>query len=202
LSNAVQIAKEFAAKRNDTLIIVTPDHTHGMSITGIIDDDKKGTEMREKVGTYEEAGYPNYPPADARGYPPAVDVSRRLGIFYTNAPDHFETFRPKMDDPFTPAVKDEKGNIIANPKYQTVPGAITMTGNLPRSGPRAAVEGVHTADDGVLTAIGPGSEKFSGFIDNTEVFRVMADSLGLGQAGPVKPGKNSREAKPMAAKKP
>jgi len=40
--------------------------------------------------------------------------------------------------------------------------------------------GVHTADDAVLNAIGPGSEKFKGFMDNTEVFKVMVQTLGLG----------------------
>ena len=40
--------------------------------------------------------------------------------------------------------------------------------------------GVHTADDAVLNAMGPGSEKFKGFMDNTEVFKIMVQSLGLG----------------------
>ncbi len=182
LSNAVQIAKDFAAKNNDTLIIVTPDHTHGMSIVGTIDDTKPGTDMRDKIGVYEQAGYPNYPPADANGYPPSVDVSKRLALFYGNTPDYYETFRPKLDGPFVPAVKDEKGNIVANPVYKDIPGAILRTGNLPGVGPRAADQGTHTADDAVLTAIGPGSEQFKGFMDNTEVFRVMVNSLGLGQA--------------------
>jgi len=109
LSNAVQIAKDFAAKNNDTLIIVTPDQTHGLSIVGTIDDTKPGTDMRDKMGVYEHAGYPNYPPADANGYPPSVDVSKRLAMFYGNTPDHYETFKPKLDGTFVPAVKDEPG---------------------------------------------------------------------------------------------
>ncbi|MEX8517617.1 MAG: alkaline phosphatase [Leptothrix sp. (in: b-proteobacteria)] len=186
LSNAVQVAKDFAAKHPDTLIIVTPDHTHGMSIVGTVDDSKPGTDMREKVGVYEEAGYPNYPQANAAGYPERVDVSKRLAIFYGNTPDYYETFQPKLDGVFVPAVKDGD-NMIANPAYKDVPGAQLRTGILPRQGKRAADQGTHTADDGLVSAMGPGSERFAGFIDNTEVFRNIVDALGL--AAPATPAK-------------
>jgi len=179
LSNAVQVAKDFAAKHNDTLIIVTPDHTHGVSIVGTVDDNKPGTEMREKVGVYNDAGYPNYPAADKDGYPPSVDVSKHLAMFYGNTPDYYETFKPKLDGPFVPAIKDKDGKYIANPAYKDIPGAILRSGLLPRG----ADSGTHTADDGVLTAMGPGSERFHGFIDNTEVFHNIVDALGL---APVK----------------
>ena len=36
----------------------------------------------------------------------------------------------------------------------------------------------------ILTATGPGSERVRGSMENTEVFRVMADALGLAAAGP------------------
>jgi alkaline phosphatase len=52
-----------------------------------------------------------------------------------------------------------------------------MTGNLPAQ----QEYGVHTADDAVLNAVGPGGDKFKGFMDNTEVFKVMVDLLGLGK---------------------
>ncbi|HZF19220.1 MAG TPA: alkaline phosphatase [Burkholderiales bacterium] len=174
LSNAVQVAKDFAGKRNDTLIIVTPDHTHGLAIVGTVDDGKSGADMRERVGTYAEAGYPNYPAPDKDGYPPSVDVSKRLAVFFADFPDYYETYRPKLDGPFEPAVKDTTGKqYAANEKYKE--GAQLRGGNLPRS----SDVGVHAADDAVLTAMGPGSEKFRGFMDNTEVFRVIADTLGL-----------------------
>ena len=179
LSNAVQIAKNFAVKNPDTLIIVTPDHTHSGSISGVVDDQRLGP-LREKVGIYAEAGYPNYPVANANGYPEMIDVSKRLAFFYANYPDHYETMHPKMDGTFNPALKNDEGRYIANPKYiQLQEDALHVGGNLPAQ----QDTGVHTADDAVLTAIGPGSEKFKGLMDNTEVFRVMAESLGLSQKG-------------------
>ena len=38
---------------------------------------------------------------------------------------------------------------------------------------------VHSGEDVILTAIGPGSERVHGSMDNTEVFRVIAEALGL-----------------------
>jgi alkaline phosphatase len=176
LSNAVQIAKEFAKTHPDTLIIVTPDHTHSGSISGVVHDDRPGP-LREKVGVYAEAGFPNYPKADIQGYPSRIDVSKRIAFFYGNYPDHYETLHPKLDGTFVPAIKNDEGKYIANPKYvQLHEDAIHVGGNLPSH----QESGVHSADDAVLNAMGPGSEKFRGFMDNTEVFKVMVESLGLG----------------------
>ena len=81
-----------------------------------------------------------------------------------------------MDGENVPAVPGAtKGTFAANEKNCDVTGAIRRTGNLPPDTPG----GVHSADDVVLTAMGPGSEQFHGRIDNTRVFRIMATSLGL-----------------------
>jgi alkaline phosphatase len=177
LSNAVDVAKKFARKNPNTLVIVVPDHTHSGSISGVVNDLKSGA-LKEKVGIYADAGYPNYPKANVFGYPEKIDVEKRLAFFYGNYPDHYETMHPKLDGTFVPAIKNDQQQFIANPKYkQLQEDAIHITGNLPYQ----QEHGVHTADDAVLNAVGPGGDKFKGFMDNTEVFKVMVDLLGLGK---------------------
>ncbi len=173
---AIAVARKFQESHPDTLIVVTGDHTHGVSVIGTIDDDKPGTEMREKVGTYDDAGFPNYEDKDADGYPDNVDVSRRLAIFANNYPDHYETFRPKLDNPFQPAVKSESGAYVANEAYKDVPGAVFVQGNLPKSADTA----VHAVDDVVLQAAGPGAEGFKGYMEQSDVYKVLADTLAIG----------------------
>ena len=182
LDNAVALARNWANKRgDDTLILVLADHGHPISLIGTIDDDmtsEPNVPMRERVRTYEKAGFPNYPAPDAAGYPARVDVSRRLAIFSASTPDHYETFRPKLDDPNEPTVKSKEGETFdANEKYKNLPGAAFRLGNLPK----LANASVHSGEDVILTATGPGAERVRGQLDNTDVFRVMAEALGLGQ---------------------
>ena len=180
LDNAVQLAKDWArANGNNTLILVTADHTHPVSVIGTVDDDAPGSEMRNKVGLYEAAGFPNYPAPDAEGYPNKVDVSRRIRLVFGATPDYYDTFTPFMDGEFIPAIKDADGVMVANDKYKNVPGAVLREGNLPNKGPRAANQGVHSGDDVILTAMGPGAERVRGQMENTDLFRIIADALAL-----------------------
>jgi alkaline phosphatase len=176
LDQAVQVAREFAARQDDTLVLVTADHSHGLAIVGTVDDAAPGEQVRDKIGVYEKAGFPNYPTANGDGYPDRLDVSRRLAMFFAGFPDYYETFGPKLEGPFVPAVPGPGKVYVANDRYQAVPGAVMRVGNLPRTAP----QGVHTGEDVVLTAVGPGAERVAGFMDNTAVFRVMAEALGLG----------------------
>ncbi len=173
---ALGVAREFASKNPDTLIVFTGDHTHGVSIIGTVDDEKEGTEMREKVGTYDDAGFPNYTDADGDGYPDKIDVTRRLFLNANNGPDHYETFRPKLDGPFVPAIQNEKKEYVANEAYKDVPGAVFVQGNIPKSGD----SGVHAVDDMVLQSTGPGSDGFKGYMEQSDVYRVLADTFALG----------------------
>jgi len=177
LDNAVKAAKEFAGDRNDTLIIVVPDHAHPISIIGTYDDDRPGQLLRDKLGTYNESLPPNYGPRDADGYPTKVDTSRRLAVAFGSYPDTCDTGKPYMDGERVPAVKGPDGKTnVANEKDCTGPLATRKQGNLPFD----ANSGVHAADDVLLTAMGPGAERFRGHKPNVFVFRVMAEALALG----------------------
>ena len=172
LDNAVRVAKDFAGSRDDTLIIVVGDHAHPVAIVGTYDDARPGNLLRDKLGVYAEAGYPNYPPS--------VDVSRRLAFVFGAYPDHCDSGKPYLTGENVPAVPvpDRRNVFAANERNCTGPLATRREGNLGFD----VSQGVHAADDVVLTAAGPGSELFRGRMDNTRVFRVMATALGLAAA--------------------
>jgi alkaline phosphatase len=70
----------------------------------------------------------------------------------------------------------EPGTYVANERYKSIPGAVFRFGNLP-----AMINAdVHSGEDVILTATGPGSDRVRGQMDNTDVFRVMVEALGLG----------------------
>jgi alkaline phosphatase len=182
--NAVRQAKDWAkAHGNNTLIMVTADHAHPVSVIGTVDDDLPGTDMRNKVGTYAQAGFPNYPAANAEGYPEKVDVSKRLRMVIGAYPDYYDTFKPYMDGEHVPAIKNAEGVMVANEKYKDVEGAVLRVGNLPNKGASAANNGVHSGDDVLLTAMGPGAQKVHGQMENSDLFRIVAEALALGSSG-------------------
>ena len=180
LDNAVKLARDWAHARaeDDTLILVLADHNHPIGLIGTIEDDmsQDPAPLRERIRVRERAGFPNYPAANAEGYPERIDVTRRLALFSASLPDHYETGRPKFDGPNDPTAPGPTAETyIANERYKRAPGATFRLGNLP-----AMIDAdVHSGEDVILTAVGPGSEAVSGQMDNTEVFRIIADALGL-----------------------
>lgn len=113
-----------------------------------------------------------------------IDVSRRLAFMFGSYPDYCDTGHPHLEGENVPAVAGPGKDFVANEANCSVPGAARREGNLPQT----ANSGVHSADDVILTASGPGSELFHGRIDNTQVFRNMVTALGL------KPGDGDQRA--------
>lgn len=109
--------------------------------------------------------------------PDDFNPSKRLAVFFGAHPDYYETYRSFPDATFNPAVQNEKGQYVADARYKDVPSAHFVEGNLPRS----ESQGVHTVDDLVVTARGPNADQIRGFMNSTEIFRVMAEALALGR---------------------
>ena len=84
---------------------------------------------------------------------------------------------PILTPPSTRPSRTKKGEYVADARYKDVEGGHFVEGNLPRN----ESQGVHTVDDLVVTAQGPNAEQIRGFMNSTEVFRVMAEALALGK---------------------
>lgn len=170
LDKAVGVARRFAEKNPDTLVIVVADHSHGLSITGTYSE-KDGQKGREAVRVYEKAGFPTFTDKNGDGFPDQVDPDVTLAIGWANHPDYRDDYHFNPI-PQSPAVKSGS-QAVANPQRDA--DGEFFSGNIPSD----ITSEVHTADDVPISSSGPGSGRFSGVKDNTEVFHAMVRALGL-----------------------
>lgn len=171
MDKAIGVAKKYAAERGDTLVVVTADHAHSMSITGTYweGDGKSG---KDAVRVYADAGFPTYVDADGDGFPDELDTERKLAVHFANHPDYYEDYR--MDPvPTTPNVNNEPNSAkLLDPNDPNKDRFLQI-------GPINGSTGVHTVEDVPLMAHGTGSHYFNGVLDNTEVFFAIANAMGL-----------------------
>ncbi|MGI9135313.1 MAG: alkaline phosphatase, partial [Rhodoferax sp.] len=186
---AIRVAKEFAARNGETLVIVTADHEcAGAALIGgsrvsdarLQDLVREGgsANIRDKVvGIYEQAGFPKYLIADD-GYPATTDIDNRLLVGYGANADRYEDWRTNqlpVQDSQQPFVKKTPLSAYpANPMARDVDGRFLVTGQVPGD------TAVHTATDIPLSAFGPGAWAFTGVLDNTDVFFKLAQAALLG----------------------
>ncbi|WP_420597368.1 alkaline phosphatase [Deinococcus sp.] len=173
LDKAVAYAKTYAAQHPDTLVLVTADHAHSLSVYGGYDS-SMGPGNRAAVGIYQDAKFPTYGDKMDENGIPMVDTARTLAVGFGAAPDYCETFvsRPVFKDP---TVSEGDSGYTPNPDVCTEPGAYVRVGNLPPS----SNQGVHTADPLPLFAFGAGASEFSGMMDQTELFFALARAMGV-----------------------
>lgn len=168
---AIGVARRWAEDRDDTLIVITADHNHSMSIVGT--NDRREGNGRQSNGVYADAGFPTYSDDDGDGFPD--DPNPDIGLFYgwSNHPHHTDDF--EHNEVFLePALVDEETDeVVPNPERD--PDAEVQTGNLPDPETNC----VHTVEDVSVFASGPGADRFNAFLDNTEIFFAMMDALGL-----------------------
>lgn len=188
MDQALGVAKRWARGRDDTLIVVTADHNHSMSIVGT--HDRQRAAGRAGNGVYADAGFPTYLDSDGDGFPDDASPDRQLFFGWSNHPDHTDAFVASKT--FQQPALLSGGSAVPNPSFQA--GAELQTGNLPFKQTNC----VHTVEDVPIFASGPGAARFNGFLDNTEVFHAMMAALQLRPSGtyvdPRLPAKTSAEA--------
>jgi alkaline phosphatase len=175
---AIAAAKRWARRRGDTLIVVTADHNHSMSVVGTHDRRDDPEPDRQGNGVYADAGYPTYVDSDGDGFPddPSPDVQLFFG--WSNHPDHTDDFQHNPVF-LQPALVDGTGRAVDNPDRD--PDALLQIGNLPYNQTNC----VHTVEDVAVVASGPGASRFNAFLDNTEIFFAMMDALGVKAPSPA-----------------
>ena len=184
----VQVAKDFADKHQDTIVIVTADHEcAGAAIIGASTKPasalwdataKPGVaEQRDKiVGVYQAAKFPKYKILED-GYPQTTDVDYKMLIGYGANADRFETWlsnvTPTRDTQQPFANQGALATYPADPAVRNKDTGFLVTGQVPGD------QAVHTATDVPLSAYGRGANAFTGVMDNTDVFFKLARVVGV-----------------------
>ncbi|KAI9351420.1 alkaline-phosphatase-like protein [Obelidium mucronatum] len=170
----------------ETAIFLTADHAQGYDVYGSVDlnyfrSAANDDSQRNAIGVYQDAGWVDNV-LDANGLPTRFTETRyRLAGGKVDMPDHVENFEFKA-----PAAG-------ANPLtlYMADPHDSVNSIGLPRAGNLPASSGhtVHTLQAVDLYCFGPVAASCGKHMDNTELFFLMANALGLGDVADA-PSKN------------
>ncbi len=93
--------------------------------------------------------------------------------------DRFSAFHDAINSAWEFAKKDQETLLLVTGDHET--GSLSITGgSLDGESPELGwTTGGHTAIDVPLYAYGPGAERFSGTMDNTDIGKRIANILGI-----------------------
>jgi alkaline phosphatase len=150
------VAGARARTGDDTLILVTADHGHPLALVGyaLVDD--------PVLGLARSAEGPEARDADGDGKPDfarALDGKGMTTLLFANGPGHGDDGAAR-EDPI------ELGEGVEGPRYRQESGVPLRYST-------------HEGSDVMASAVGPGSESVRGFLDQTDLFRIVRAALGL-----------------------
>jgi alkaline phosphatase len=202
---AVAVARNFADKAGDTIIIVLADHEcSGFSITGALKGGNGGIDRLEKlpsdnksfdpnehpmrqqsVGIYEEAGFPKYKIL-ADGYPETFDIDGKILFGFGANSDRYESWRQKSLPVIDTLLPDDLKEVLKKKGYPNQPHhresdakGFFIRGQVYEQRGQTAV---HTATDVPVSAYSSTTrayQLFYGVQENTDIFfKLMRAVLG------------------------
>ncbi len=192
LDNAIGVARRFADRAGDTVIVVLADHEcSGFSLIGALNsfnasgftgtagsvaatralgsdaaalDPSKTPERQKAVGTYDAAGFPRYALA-ADGYPVTMDVDGKMLVGYGASGDRYETLLWKplpVTDSLLP--NDLKAEMAAKGYGSEPIQRLSDANGFYLRGNVTGGQAVHTASDIPVSAYSTGSEAWREFV--------------------------------------
>lgn len=190
--NAVGVARSWADKLGDTIVIVLADHEcAGFSIIGALSggvsalkalpsdsttlDPLQQPARQKAVGTFDAAGFPQYEIL-ADGYPATFDVDRKILVGFGADADRYEDWLTKPTPVIDSLLPASFRTELASKGYGADPVV-----RPPESGRGFFIRGqaagrgqaVHTASDIPVSAYSSGSrvaQEFTGVQTNTDIF--------------------------------
>ncbi|MGC8758755.1 MAG: alkaline phosphatase [Bryobacteraceae bacterium] len=183
---AIETVLRFAESRPDTLVVITSDH--GNSNPGLVG---MGVEYRQSDACFERlagikasfstisprlAGTAEYSmkpeqPAGVAGGPPTIDRIQELARQYFGF-----TFTQEEAEILRRCAAGER-RLCVNRQLDS---AVGILGQAVGNHTGIFWTGTtHTSDYTLVTALGPGADRFSGFLRNTEVFGALTQLAGI-----------------------
>jgi alkaline phosphatase len=202
---AIETVLRFAESRPDTLIVITSDH--GNSNPGLVG---MGVEYRQSNACFERlagirasfstvapllAGKADYSmnpqqPAGVDGGPPSLDRIQELARL------HFGfAFTQEEAEVLRRCAAGER-RLCVNRQLDSAVGVLgQVVGN--HTGIHWTGT-THTSDYTLVTALGPGSERFAGFLRNTEVFGALTQLAGIQFRNPSMAAEDAKKYREVA----
>jgi alkaline phosphatase len=162
LANAVQTATEMV-NLDETLIIVTADHSHVFTIAGY---PKRGNPILGKVVGLNAAGEPNTEPSLAADGKPYTTLG------YANGRGHYELpDRNTADAIYREEIAEERRNDFTN--VDTTDEGFHSEALVPLG------DETHAGEDVAIYAIGAGADLVRGVMEQNVIFHVMMEASQL-----------------------